>query len=113
MREPEDERDPQRADERRREHGVDRAHVRDDGAAAKTRELAREGGLEARSAQRPSARAERPDAAVLRQHARNGAVREHDDLVDEGRERGDLGDGRRERRMPRIDLLGDEDDLRH
>ena len=91
MREPEDERDPQRADERRGENGVDRAHVRDDGASAETRKLAREGGLEARAAQRPSAGAERADAAVLRQHARDRAVREHDDLVDQAASAAILG----------------------
>ena len=111
MREPENERDAQRAHERRGENGVDRAHVRDDGAPAEAGQLARQRSLEAGATNRPVAGAERPHAAVVRQHARNRAVREHDDLVDERRERGDLGHGRRERRVPRIDLLGDEDEL--
>ena len=57
VREPEDERDAQRPHERRGEHGVDRAHVRDDRAAPQARQLARERGLEARAAQRLGARA--------------------------------------------------------
>ena len=85
VREPEDERDAQGTGERRCEHGVDRAHVRDDGSSAKAGKLARQRGLEARSAQRSTARTERADAAVLWQHARHGAVGEHDDLVDERR----------------------------
>ena len=113
VREPEDERNAQRPDERRGQHGVDRAHVRDDRAAAKPGQLAGQRGLEARSAQRLVRRAEGAHAAVLRQHAVDRAVGEHDDLVDELRERADLRDRRRERRMARIDLLRDEDELRH
>jgi hypothetical protein len=113
VREPEDQRDPQRTDERSCEHGVDGAHVRDDSASAKTRKLARQRGLEARSAQRPSAGTEGADAAVLRQHAGDGAVSQDDDLVDEGRECGDLGDSRGERGMPGVDLLRDEEELSH
>ena len=80
---------------------------------AEARKLAREGGLEAGTAQHAVSGAEGAHAAVVRKHARNGAVGEHDDLVDERRKRGDLRHGRRERRMSRIDLLGDEDELRH
>ena len=103
----------QRPHERGGEDGVDRAHVRDDRASPEPRELARERGLEARAAQRPVPGAERAHAAVVGQHARDGAVGEHDDLVDERRERADLRHRRRERRVPRIDLLRDEDELRH
>ena len=76
------------------------------------RKLARERGLEARAAQRSVPGPERAHAAVVGEHARDGAVGEHDDLVDECGERADLGHGRRERRMARIDLLRDEDELR-
>ena len=113
MREPEDERDAQRAHERGGEDGVDRAHVRDDGSSPQARKLARERGLEARAAQRSVAGAKRADAAVVGEHARDGAVGEHDDLVDETGERADLRHGRRERGMARIDLLRDEDELAH
>ena len=113
VREPEDERDPQRAHERSGEDGVDRAHVRNDGPSPETGKLARERGFEARTAQRSVPGSERADAAVVGKHARDGAVREHDDLVDECGERADLGHGRGERRMTRIDLLRDEDELAH
>ena len=56
VREPEDERDPERPHERCREHGVDRAHVRDDRPAAQP--------SEARAPAQPrSARREVPCAA--------------------------------------------------
>ena len=83
VREPEDERNAQRAHERGGENGVDRAHVRDDGSSPQARKLARERGLEAHAAQRSVAGAKRAHAAVVGEHARNGAVGEHDDLVDE------------------------------
>ena len=113
VREPEDERDAQRPDERRGENGVDRAHVRHDRTPAQSGQLTRERSLELRAAQRLPAGAERAHAAVLRQDAGNGAVREHDDLVDQRCERRDLRHGRSERGVPRIDLLRDEDDLAH
>ncbi len=113
MREPEDERNAQRPHERRGENGVDRAHVRDDGAAPKPGKLARQRGLEARATECLVRRPEGAHAAVLRKHALDRAVGEHDDLVDELRERADLRDRRGERRMARIDLLRDEDELRH
>ena len=113
MREPEDEGDAQRAHERGGEDGVDRAHVRDDGSSPKAGKLARERCFEARAAQRSVPGPERAHAAVVGEHARDGAVGEHDDLVDKTCECADLGHRGRERRMARIDLLGDEDELRH
>ena len=110
MRVPEHERDPERPDERRREDGVDRAHVRDDGAAAKAPELRREGALEAKAAPDLRARTEGADARVGGQRVRDGPVREHDHLADPPRERRDLRHGRAERRVLGVDLLRDEDE---
>ena len=93
------------------EHGVDRAHVRNDSSAAQPAQLTRERGLEARSTQSLVLRAEGAHAAVPGKHSRNRAVGEHDDVVHELGERSDLHRGG-ERRMARIDLLCDEDDLR-
>ncbi len=113
MREPEDERDPQRTDERRGENRVDRAHVGDDGASTKPTQLAHQRRLEPRAAEDLVARSERPHAAVVGQRARHGAVRDHDDLVHELGERSDLRDRGGKRRMARVDLLRDEDELGH
>ena len=111
VREPEKERDSERTHERRREHRVDRAHVRDDGPAPQAAKLAGERDLEARAAPGLVRGAKRPDPAVRRQDVLDRPVREHDDLVHEPRERGDLRDGRGERGMVGIDLLRDEDEL--
>ena len=110
--EPEDDGDPERPGERRGEHGVDRAHVRDDRAAAEAAQLGRDGSLEPRPATRLRPRPKRADAAVRRQRLGNHAVREHDELVHPGRERTNLRHRRRECRVSRIDLLRDEDELR-
>jgi hypothetical protein len=58
-------------------------------------------------------RSESANAAVRRKHPVNRAVGEHDDLVHQLGESSKLGNRRGKRRMPRIDLLGDEDDLGH
>ncbi len=108
--EPEQERDAQRPHERRREHGIDRAHVRDDCSSTQSGQLAGECSFETRSAAELAARAKRPHAAVRGQDVIDRAVCKHDDLVDERRERRDLGHRRCERGVPGIDLLRDEDD---
>ncbi len=113
MREPEDERNAERTHERGGEHGVDRAHVRDDGTSPQTAELARQRSLEAGTASRLVTGSEGTDAAVRRQHALDRVVRENDDLVDELGQGADLRDGGRERGMRRVDLLRDEDELGH
>ncbi len=61
----------------------------------------------------PRAGAEELDAAVVGQRAVDGAVGEHDDLVDPCRERAQLADDRAEVRVLGIDDLGGEDDPRH
>jgi hypothetical protein len=53
------------------------------------------------------------NAAVLGKNSGYDAVGEHDDLVDELGEGADLRHRGRERRMTRVDLLRDEDELRH
>ncbi len=113
VREPKDERDAEGPDKRCSEDRVDRAHVRNHRAAAQTLCLACERGLEAGAAQRLVGRTERPDAAVRGQYPGNRTVREHDELVHELGERADLRHRRRQRGMPWVDLLGDEDDLSH
>ena len=113
VREPEQERHTQWPHERRSEHRVDRAHVRDDCPSTQSRQLARECRFEASSAAELAARAKRPHAAVRRQDALDRSVRKDDDLVDERRERRDLRHGRCEGRVPGIDLLRDEDDPGH
>ena len=50
-----------------------------------------------------------PDAAVRGQHAVDGAVGEHDQLVDALRQRAELRNGRTEHRVGRVDDLGGED----
>ena len=86
--------------------------MRDDCSSPKARKLTREGSLETRTAQGSVSGPKGSYPAVVGQHAGNGTVREHDDLVDETRERTDLRHRGRERRVPRVDLLGDEDELR-
>ena len=66
--------------------------------------------LSASTTAEPGARAERPDAAVRRQPGRYGAEREDDDLVGPRTERAELGHGRGERGVSRVDLLGDDDE---
>ena len=69
---------------------------------------------EARAARRAASRAPKSaHAAVRRQRAVDGAVGEHDDLVDARRERAHLRHGRAEHRVLRVDLLGDEDEPAH
>jgi len=113
VREPQDERDAKRTDERRGENSVDRAHVRDDRAAAKPRELAGQRRLEPRAAEGFVRGAEGAHTAILGQHPFDGAVGEHDDLVHVRGQRTDLRHGRRKRGVTRIDLLRDEDELAH
>jgi hypothetical protein len=113
MREPKDERDAQRPYEGRGKSGIDGAHVRDDRAAPEASELSRECCLESDAATCLAARPERANAAIRGQNVLDGAVREHHDLVDELRKSTELGNGRGERRVLRIDLLRDEDDLGH
>jgi hypothetical protein len=113
VREPEHERDAERAHERRREDGVDRTHVRDDGASAQTPELSRERRVEAQAPTRLAPRAERPHATVRGQHLVDHGVRQDHDLVDPRRERADLRHRRRQRRVRGVDLLRDEDEPRH
>ena len=95
------------------QNGIDRAHVRDDGATPKPGQLTGQRGLEARSTECLVRRPEGAHAAVLRKNAFDRAVGEHHDLVDELRERADLRDRRGKRGMPGVDLLRDEDELGH
>jgi hypothetical protein len=113
MGEPKDEWDPEWPHKRRRENGIDRAHVCDDRAAPEVSQLSRESSLETDAAARLVAGPKRPNAAVRWQHAVDHAVGEHDDFVDELSKRSELGDRRSKRRMSWIDLLRDEDDLGH
>ena len=110
VREPEQQRHAERPRERRREHGVDRAHVGDDRDGLRPQLLRRA---------RPRSAAPRPAFVreaklrlrqLSRQRAGEHAVGEHDHLVDQRGERADLRHRGRERRVPRIDLLRDEDE---
>jgi hypothetical protein len=113
MREPKDERDAQRPDEGRGKSGIDGTHVRDDGASAEASKLSRERRLESDAATCLATVSECANAAIRGQNVLDGAVREHHDLVDELRKSTELGNGRGKRRVLRIDLLRDEDDLGH
>ena len=65
VREPEQDPGPERPRERRREDGVDRAHVRQDGSRPRLpRELSRQGRLEAHATTHLRARPEQPHAGV-------------------------------------------------
>ena len=77
------------------------------------RELPRQRSLESHAAPGLRARGEAKAAAVVRQRAGEDAIGEHDDLVDQRRERADLRHGGRERRVAGIDLLRDEDQPPH
>ncbi len=112
VREPEDERNAERPHERRAEHGVDRAHVRDDADRPRA-ELTHERSLEAQAAPDLVSVAEQPHPRVRRQRTVCGAVGENDQLVDLLSERAKHRDGRGERVVGRIDLLRDEDELPH
>jgi hypothetical protein len=74
------------------------------------RELRGERSLEPHAPPRTGARRERPHAAVLGQHAGKGPIGEHDHLVDPAGKRPDHRHGRRQCRVARVDLLGDEDE---
>jgi hypothetical protein len=113
MGEPEDERNAKWPHERRRENGIDRAHVCDDRAAPEVSQLSRESSLETDAAARLVAGPKRPNAAVRGQYAVDRAVGEHDDFVDELGKGSEFRDRRGKRRVSRIDLLCDEDDLGH
>ena len=112
VREPEDERNPERPHERRAEHRVDRAHVRDDADGPRA-ELARQRRLEAQAAADLAAVAEQPHARVRRERPVRRAVGEHDQLVDVRRERADHRHRRSECVVRRVDLLRDEHELSH
>ena len=112
VREPEQERHTQWPHERRSEHRVDRAHVRDDCSSTQPLQLAGECRFEASSAGELAARAKRPHATVRGQDVIDRAVCKDDDLVDERRERRDLGHRCCEGGVPGIHLLRDEDEAR-
>ena len=107
MREPEKQRHAARLRHDGGEHGVDRCHVRDDGG----RPLARQPDEKTHRPAGPRAAAERAHTNVGRQLGRARVEREDDELVDEWRERPELGDGRAECRIVLIDALRDEDEL--
>ncbi len=111
VREPQHDAHAERAAERRGEDRVDRAHVRDHRSGTRPpRELPRERIGEPQPAPGARGGAEGPDDAVPGQRAGHCPVREDDDLVDARRKRGDLGHGRAEVRVVRIDALRDEDE---
>jgi len=112
VRVPEHDGHTQRARERGSEDCEHRRHVRDH-AQGTVAQLGRERTLEPQTASGFRARSEGTDATVRRQSSGNGGVCEHDDLVEPLRERRDLRDRRRKRRMLRVDLLRDEDELAH
>jgi hypothetical protein len=87
--------------------------VCDDRAALEVSQLSRESSFETDTATRLVAGPKRPNAAVRWQHALDRAVGEHDDVVDELGKSSELRYRRGKRRMSRIDLLRDEDDLGH
>jgi hypothetical protein len=87
--------------------------VRDHRATPKASQLSCEGSFETHPATYLVARAKRANAAIRGEDVVDSAVREHDDLVDELGESAELGHRRCKRRMTRVDLLRDEDDLGH
>jgi hypothetical protein len=108
VRVPQHERDAERADERSRDDGVERDHVRNDADRPRP-ELARERRLEPRAALHLGGCAELVHARVLRHRACDRGVAEHDELVDALRERAHHRHRRGEHRIIRVELLRGED----
>ena len=111
VREPQQHGHAQGPCDRRGEDGIDRAHMRENGARpGPPNELPRERIFEAEPAACPVTGPEQPHAAVVGQHAVDGAVRENDQLVDARGEGAELGDRGPEHRARGVDLLRDDDE---
>ena len=111
VRVPERERHPHDLGERRGQHEVDRAHVRDHRVRPRPpQQLRHERAHVAQAAAELRPRAERAQRAVGRQVVRADAVRDHDQLVAALRERPQLRDGGTQNRVVRVDGLGHEDE---
>ena len=108
VREPEQKRHVARSCERRSEDRVPGDHVGDHRERPR-RELPVKAREEQARPRRGGARSEAVDTAVRGQSALDGTVGEHDQLVDTGRERPQLRDGRAENGVVRIDRLRRED----
>ena len=113
VRVPEQHAHAERARERRGEHGVDRAHVREHAERARVRELGGELALEAQAPPDLRARAEDAHAAVRGQRSGDRPGREDGHVVDALGERRDLRDRRGERGVRGVDGLRDEDERAH
>ena len=114
VREPEHERDAERPDERRGEDGVDRAHVRDDRCPAEAGQLARERRLEPRSAKQPCARrgtCGRGSSPGARPRPRASASTTTSSTSSASARI--FGTVAASAGCARVDLLRDEDELRH
>ena len=112
VRVPEDERDPQRPHERRRQHRVQRNHVRNDADGTRA-QLACQRCREPSASLGLRARAELSHASIRRHRRGDRRVAKHDQLVDPRRERAHHRHCRREHRIVRIELLRREDQLAH